>query len=145
MNILKIKTKKRLLGDFGERAAARYLRRSGYRIIKKNFVADGHEIDIIAEDKPTQIFVEVKTRTIGKEHPNEPRPASSVGAEKQRSIIKAAQFYTAYNPINKKKRFDVIEVYVNQNNDKYSVAEIKHLKGAFNLNTAFSPSERNKK
>lgn len=145
MNILKIKTKKRLLGDFGERAARRYLRRSGYRIIKKNFVADGHEIDIIAEDKPTQIFVEVKTRTIGKEHPNEPRPASSVDAEKQRSIIKAAQFYTAYNPINKKKRFDVIEVYVNQNNNKYSVAEIKHLKGAFNLNTAFSPSERNKK
>lgn len=145
MHILKIKTKKRLLGDFGEKAARRHLKRTGHKIIRKNFVADSHEIDIIAEDKETQIFVEVKTRTLGKEHPNEPRPASSVDSKKQRSIIKAARFYTAYNPTPKKKRFDIIEVYVNQNNDKYSVAEIKHLKGTFNLNTAFSPSERNRK
>ena len=145
MQILKIKTKRRLLGNYGERAAVRFLRRSGYRIIKRNFVADSHEIDVIAEDKQSQIFVEVKTRTLGAENPNEPRPASSVTPEKQRAIIKAARLYTAFNPTPKRKRFDVIEVYVNNNNDKYSVAEIKHLKGAFNLNTAFSPSERNKK
>ena len=145
MNILKIKTKKRILGDYGERAARRFLRRNGYRIIKKNFVADSHEIDIIAADRDTLAFVEVKTRTLGKIHPNEPRPASSVDSEKQRSIIRAAQFYTAYNPTPKKKRFDIIEVYVNQDNAKYSVAEIKHLKGTFNLNTAFATSERFRK
>ena len=145
MHILKIQTEKRLLGDLGERAARRFLRRTGHRIVKKNFVADSHEIDIIAEDKETLIFVEVKTRTLGKIHPNEPRPASSVDAKKQQSIIKAATVYTAYNPINKKKRFDIVEVYVNENNGKYSVAEIKHLKGTFNRNTAFSPTERNKK
>ena len=145
MQILKIRTEKRRLGDFGERAARRFLRRNGYRIVKRNFVANSHEIDVIATDKDNLVFVEVKTRTIGKENPNEPRPASSVNAEKQRSIISAARIYSAYNPINKKKRFDVIEVYVKQNNDKYSVAEIKHLKNTFNFNTAFSPIERNKK
>ena len=145
MQILKIKTAKRQLGDYGERAARRYLRRHGYRIVKKNFVADSHEIDIIAEDKETLIFVEVKTRTLGNESPNEPRPASAVNAEKQRGIIKAARFYTAYNPTNKKKRFDIIEVYANSKNNRYSLAEIKHLKNTFNLNTAFDPSERNRR
>ena len=145
MQILKIKTEKRLLGSCGERAACRFLRKNGYRIIKKNFVADSNEIDVIAEDKEALVFVEVKTRTIGKESPNEPRPASSVTPEKQRAIINAARVYIANNPIKKKKRFDIIEVYVNQNKRKYSLAEIKHLKNTFNLNTAFSPTERNKK
>ncbi len=145
MKILGIKTGKRLLGDFGERAARRFLRKNGYRVIKKNFVADSHEIDIIAEDKEYLAFVEVKTRSLGSEHPNEPRPASAVDAKKQRGIISAARFYTAYNPSQKKKRFDIIEVYVNSNNGKYYLAEIKHLKNTFNLNTAFSPAERNKK
>ena len=145
MNILRIKTPKRKLGDFGEKMARRYLRRHGYKIKAKNFVADGHEIDIIAEDRDTLAFVEVKTRTLGHERPNEPRPASSVDTPKQRGIIQAARFYTAYNPVSKKKRFDIIEVYVNSNNAKYSLAEIKHLKNTFNVNTAYNYAERYKK
>ena len=145
MDILKIKTRKRLLGDYGERQARRYLRRHGYRIIKKNFVSDSHEIDIIASNRDYLVFVEVKTRTVGYENANEPRPSSSVDAKKQRGIIKAARFYAAYNPVNKKKRFDIIEVYVNNNNGRYSLAEIKHLINTFNMNTAFSPTERMKK
>lgn len=145
MEILKIKTEKALLGRYGEKMARRYLRRHGYRIVKKNFVAEMNEIDIIAENKDTLAFVEVKTRTIGHENPNEPRPASSVDGKKQRGIIKAASFYTAYNPSKKKKRFDIIEVYVNQNNGKYSLAEVKHLINTFNVNTAYAPSERSRK
>lgn len=137
MKILEIKTVKRLLGNFGERAACRYLKRNGYRIVKRNFVADSHEIDIIASNKDTLVFVEVKTRTIGKKSPNEPRPASSVTPEKQRAIISAAKMYAAFNPTNKKKRFDVIEVYVNDNSKRKCVAEIKHLVNTFNVNTAF--------
>ena len=145
MNILKIKTPKRQLGSYGERMARRYLRRHGYRILKKNFVADSHEIDIIAKRRDTVAFIEVKTRTVGHENPNEPRPASSVDAQKQRGIIKAARFYAAYNPSDKKKRFDIIEVYVNNNNGRYSVADIKHLVNTFNLNTAYEPAERMRK
>lgn len=145
MDILKIKTPKRKLGSFGEKIARRYLRRHGYRIKAKNFVADDHEIDLIAEDKSTLVFVEVKTRTVGHESPNEPRPASSVDAKKQRGIIMAARAYTAYNPVPKKKRFDIIEVYVNEKNGKYIAAEVKHLTNTFNINTAYSYAERYKK
>lgn len=145
MNILKIKTPKRQLGSYGERMARRYLRHHGYRILKKNFVADSHEIDIIAASRDTVAFVEVKTRSVGHENPNEPRPASSVDAQKQRGIIKAARFYTAYNPSDKKKRFDIIEVYVNNKNGRYSVADIKHLVNTFTLNTAYDPAERMRK
>lgn len=137
MKILNIKTPKTLLGKYGEKMARRYLRKHGYKIIKKNFVAESNEIDIIAENRETLAFVEVKTRTTGHENPNEPRPASSVDQKKQRGIIKAATFYTAYNPTPKKKRFDIVEVYVNQKNRKYSLAEIKHLINTFNLNTAY--------
>ena len=145
MNILKIKTPKMELGALGEKMARRYLRRNRYRIREKNFVADGHEIDIIAEDKDALVFVEVKTRTIGLKNPNEPRPASSVDAEKQRGIIKAARLYSAYNPVSKKKRFDIIEVYVSNDNGRYTLTEIKHLKNTFNLNTAYLYAERKKK
>ena len=143
MQILKIDTEKRRLGNFGEKRAVRYLRWRGYRILKRNFVTDQNEIDIIARRNKTTIFVEVKTRTVGAENPNEPRPASSVNAKKQRAIIKGARMFSAYYPSNTKKRFDVIEVYVIQNNGRYKVAEIKHLKGAFNLNTAYEHIERN--
>lgn len=142
MKILKLKTPKKLLGNYGEKMARRFLRKSGYRIIKRNFVADSHEIDIIAEDKQHLVFIEVKTRTLGYESANEPRPASSVDAKKQRGIISAARFYSAYNPTPKKKRFDIVEVYVKSDNGKYSLAEIKHLKNTFNLNTAYKRPER---
>ena len=145
MNILKIRTQKMELGALGEKMARRYLKRNRYRIVQTNFVADGHEIDIIAKDRDTLAFVEVKTRTVGHENPNEPRPASSVDAEKQRGIIAAARFYAAYNPCDKKKRFDIIEVYVNSKNGKYTLAEIKHLKNTFNLNTAYTQGERGRK
>ena len=142
MNILKIKTEKRLLGNYGEKEARKYLRRQGYRIVKKNFVADEHEIDIIAENKDTLAFVEVKSRTVGHENPNEPRPASSVDVKKQQGIIKAARLYSAYNSTEKKKRFDIIEVYVNSKNGKYSLAEIKHLQNTFNLSTAYRKDQK---
>ena len=145
MNILKIKTPKTELGALGEKMARRYLKRNRYKIRETNFVADGHEIDIIAEDRDTLAFVEVKTRTVGHEDPNEPRPASSVDAEKQRGIIAAARFYAAYNPVGKKKRFDIVEVYVNEENGKYTLAEIKHLKNTFNLNTAYTHDKRRRK
>ncbi len=137
MNILKIKTPKRTLGDYGEKMACKYLKKHGYKILKRNYAPNDTEIDIIASKKDILSFIEVKTRTIGTENPKEPRPASSVDQKKQRSIIKAAKYYIAYNPTDKKKRLDIIEVYVNKNNQKYCVAEIKHLENTFNINTAF--------
>lgn len=50
-------------GYEGETIAAEYLTKKGYAIIEKNFTVRGGEIDIIADDHGTLVFIEVKTRT----------------------------------------------------------------------------------
>ena len=125
-----------MTGNFGEGEAARLLKKKGYKILAKNHVEGDGEIDIIAADSEFTVFVEVKTRKYGVDNPVEPRAASSVTPEKQRRIIKAAKTYLAYNPTDKKVRFDVIEVYYDTEGAKRRVREINHLEGAFDLNTA---------
>ena len=138
MKILGILTGQRRLGNFGERAAARYLKKNGYRILERNFVNSGYEIDIIARKKNILAFVEVKTRTLGHENPREPRPASSVTSEKQRKIIEASWGFSSTNDTRAyRKRFDIIEVFIDASNGRERVARLVHLEGAFNLNTAF--------
>ena len=115
MEILKIKTRNRQVGDIGEEAAVKLLKKKKFKIIKRNYVAVGHEIDIIAENRDTQIFVEVKCRE-EKDNSNFPsRPAAAVNRKKQQAIIKAASYYTSFNPSNKKKRFEVDEIISIQN------------------------------
>ena len=134
MNILKILTPKRIIGNVGEDAAAKYLKKNKYRILERNYVKNGHEIDIVAENRDFICFVEVKTRTLGKENPKEPRPASAVTPKKQRSILSCAQVYIATHTMNKKCRFDVAEVYLDEN---MKVERICYIENTFNLDTAY--------
>ena len=136
MKILEILTPKRLLGNLGEDSAAKFLRKNGYRVLERNYVDEGYEVDIIARRQDILAFVEVKSRTIGHENPREPRPASAVTPEKQRRIIRAAKAYVAHHPTDKKIRFDIVEVYYDGEGSKRRVREINHLEGAFNVNTA---------
>ena len=131
MEILNIKTRNREIGNFGEKAAEKLLKSEKYKIIERNFVAVNHEIDIIAENKDTQIFVEVKCRMENEGSHSSYRPAAAVNEKKQHAIIKAASYYTAFNPSDKKKRFDVIEVFVKETNGKLNVSKINHIEGAF--------------
>ena len=135
MNILKVLTEKRRIGNFGEDAAAKLLKKKGYRIIAKNHVEGDSEIDIIAKDREFTVFVEVKTRKHSEDSVGDTRPASAVNAEKQRRIIKAARIYLAYNPSPRKVRFDVIEVYYEERDGKRRVHSTEHLEGAFNINS----------
>ena len=140
MKILELLTDKRQIGNLGESAAAKYLKKNGYRIRARNYVALGNEIDIIAEDRNVLAFVEVKTRTCGKESLIETRPACSVNKKKQQSIIKVARYYHSsikHQLGGKPIRFDIIEAWINDDNGKKSVAEINHLIGAFNSDTAY--------
>ena len=52
-------------GGRGERAAAQYLRKRGYRILAKNFLVPGGEADLVAEKDGLLVVVEVKTRSHG--------------------------------------------------------------------------------
>ena len=139
MEILKIDTEQRKLGDLGEREAAKFLKKKGYKILEKNYVMLEHEIDIIAECESAVVFVEVKTRTTASISEKEPRPASAVTPKKQRSIISAAKGYLATHRPDKHVRFDIIEVYVDKDERGRRTLKLKHLENAFNKNTAYKP------
>ena len=134
MKILNIKTKNRLTGDIGEKYAIGRLKKSGYKILEKNYVADNNEIDIICENKDTLAFVEVKTRTLINGKAPEVRPAAAVTKEKRRAIIKTAAIYLSDRFCEKMKRFDIIEVLVDKNG---KVTDYCHIENAFNLNSSY--------
>ena len=137
MRILDILTPKRLIGNLGEAAAVKYLRKKGYKILKRNYTALGAEIDIIASKGDVTAFIEVKTRNLKHLGYKEARPGSSVTPEKQRKIIKAASYYSASQGLTTRLRLDVIEVYTEDGGRLGKVKEIKHIEGAFDKNSAF--------
>ena len=95
------------LGRRGERAAEKYLRRNGYRIVARNFRAAGAEIDLVAMDGETLVFVEVKTRRSREAG----APEEAVDERKQRRMRRAAElFATRYRADEVTMRFDIIAV-----------------------------------
>jgi putative endonuclease len=94
------------LGDRGENLAARYLREQGYKILIRNFRCPLGEIDIVARDGRTLVFVEVKTRA-----QDDPLPEDQVNSAKQHQITKAGKYYlTRYGVPQPPSRFDVVAV-----------------------------------
>ena len=57
-------TKKREIGNFGEDAAVKYLKKKHYKILERNYTAGKLELDIIAKTKREIVFIEVKTRSV---------------------------------------------------------------------------------
>src|SRR5262245_42212771 len=94
----------RLFGDRGERAAARYLRRHGVLVLVGGHRPALAEVDLIARDGPTLVFVEVKARRHG-------TPAEAVTPEKQRRLTLAAlHFLKRHGLLEQPCRFDVVAV-----------------------------------
>ena len=136
MKILNLKTDKRKLGDKGERLARRLLRRKGYRILEKNYVAKGYEIDIIAKKGNVIAFIEVKTRSERSLGLIEPRPSSAVTPDKQLKILKTANHYKYRRQGEYRMRFDVIEVVIKNNERGKETATLNHLENTFDADTA---------
>lgn len=112
---------KRLLGTRGEEKALNYLINEGYIIIEKNYTCKIGEIDIIAMDLDTTVFIEVKYRKDNKMG----RPYEAVDYYKQLKIMKVAMMYVSSHQLfEKPMRFDVVEIV----NDKITL-----FKNAFTL------------
>jgi putative endonuclease len=95
------------LGRRGERIAERHLRRRGYRILERNFRAAGAEIDLVAMDGDTLVFVEVKTRRTARSG----APAEAVNPNKQGHLRRAAELYAlAHRAQDRAMRFDVVAI-----------------------------------
>lgn len=99
---------RKALGAAGERAAEQFLRRQRYTIVERNYRTRAGEIDLIALDGSTVVFVEVKTRT-GTAHGS---PFDAVNTRKQRQIVRVAQrFLAAKRLFERPARFDVVGVW----------------------------------
>jgi putative endonuclease len=112
----------RLLGDRGERAAARYLRRQGMRVWVRGHRTRTGEIDLIARDGDTLVFIEVKSRRQGE-------PVEAVTPEKERRITSAALgFMRKYNLLEARSRFDIVAIVWP---DDQQPPRIEHYRNAF--------------
>ena len=121
------------LGSWGEELAADYLQGKGYTILERDWHSGHRDIDIIALDGETVVFVEVKTRRLapGKETCLT-RPAAAVTPEKQEHIVRAARIWLSRHPSSDLSvRFDVIEVLLDPNESRDRVSAINHIEGAF--------------
>ena len=100
----------RKTGKEMEDLAADYLSSRGVRILERNFRSREAEIDIIAREDRTLIFVEVKARKTGEKSGS---GAEAVGAAKQKRICRCADYYMhekGVDPFSTCIRFDVIEI-----------------------------------
>ena len=116
----------RLLGQWGESLAARYLIDRGYRILDANWRCRFSEIDLIAKEKGYLCFVEVKLRK------NDRMAAAKefVDFRKQKKLHTAAQLYLSIHPTKEQPRFDVIEIYAPDGLQTVR-PEIHHITNAF--------------
>lgn len=111
------------LGKAGETHAARYLKRRGLKLVERNYHAAGAEIDLIATDRGTLVFVEVKTRKTDRWGP----PGEAVNTAKRRHIVRAARQYIAVRRVGHLPcRFDVVEVVMTDGKP-----QINHIADAF--------------
>ncbi len=113
----------RLLGIKGEDLAVRFLKKKGYRILSRNYRTPLGEIDIIAEDGETLVFVEVKTRS----DDSYGLPFEAVNHRKREKLRKVALYYLK-NVLKKDaaSRFDVLSVRAAGSGN-----EIEHIRDAF--------------
>jgi len=114
------------LGHRGEKIAARHLRRSGYKVLYRNYRAPkGGEVDIVCREADTLVFVEVKTRS----SEDFGTPAEAVTLSKQHLIARGGLAWLRLlgNP-DIHFRFDIVEVRMTGRK-----AEVNIIRNAFGL------------
>ena len=122
-------TQERLhFGTEGEKAAVRFLKKKGYRIIEKNYHNKSGEIDIVAEQDQVLVFVEVKSRADAEYG----EPLEAVTPHKQRKIGQVAKgFMIQHRIVNRDCRFDVVGIKGDPGEPK--TWEIELVQDAFRL------------
>lgn len=108
-------------GEESESIAVSYLKKQGYKIIEQNYRTKLGEIDIIAKEKDTIVFIEVKSR----KSKNFGSPKWAVTPKKQRKISMVALWYLKTTmQSNVKARFDVVSIISSK--DKPSIEIVKN-------------------
>jgi putative endonuclease len=113
------------LGSKGEDLAIQFLKKKGYRIIERNYKTSVGEIDIIARDGNTIVFVEVKTRT----DDSFGYPFEAVNKKKRQKLKNLALLYLKRQVKESPVRFDVLSIFYTDAREQ----EIAHIKDAFEV------------
>ncbi|MEX0602367.1 MAG: YraN family protein [Bacteroidota bacterium] len=114
---------RRLRGIRGETIALRHLLAHGYRLLRKNYRYGSGEIDLVCEEGPDLVFVEVKYRR-SEEYGN---PEEAVTPRKQERLRRTAEGYMLeHNCDDRSYRFDVVAIL-----DRGSSLRIEHFREAF--------------
>ncbi len=118
---------RRSVGRRGEEEAVRFLEKSGLVILDRNVRSRLGEIDLVARDGATLVFVEVKAR---RQREGDP-PQAAVTGEKQRRLGRLAQHYLKWKGLGEVRcRFDVVAITLD---DQDRVKTVRHLPAAFEV------------
>ena len=118
---------RRSVGRRGEEEAARFLEKQRLVILDRNVRSRLGEIDLVARDGATLVFVEVKARRQSEGDP----PQAAVTGEKQRRLGRLAQHYLKWKGLGEVRcRFDVVAITLD---DQDRVKTVRHLPGAFEV------------
>lgn len=111
------------IGNLGEEIAKEYLEKKGYKILDQNYKNKIGELDIVAMDGSTFVFIEVKTKTSERFG----RPEEMVNFWKQKKLLAVSKLYVLEKKIeNKKMRIDVLTVSFNS----FGEPKIEHFENA---------------
>jgi len=118
--------KRKNLGRLGENLAVKHLKKSGYQILDRNFRFQFGEIDIIAKEEKTLVFIEVKTRW----SKNFGRPEEAITPGKIKRMIKTAQYYQLLHPeLPTSLRLDAVVINLSPQGTLERIEIIKNLTG----------------
>ncbi|MCL5010547.1 MAG: YraN family protein [Patescibacteria group bacterium] len=113
-------------GSSGEELAVKFLKSQGYKILDRNFSKRYGEIDIIALDADTLVFIEVKTR-----RPSQfGNPFEGITHRKMESVIKTAHYYTiSHKNLPQSMRIDAVGIRLDDFGGVENIRLIKNISG----------------
>lgn len=113
-----------MMRHWSEKVARTYIERLGYQVLAQNHTLRGGEIDLIAQDGPTLVFIEVKQRTTSRYG----TPAEAITARKLERLRRGALHFmmTRYKRDDLPLRFDAILVHGREN-----AFRLEHLENVF--------------
>ncbi|MFD2171389.1 YraN family protein [Tumebacillus lipolyticus] len=115
------------IGARGEQIACDWLVQQGYRLLARNWRCREGELDIIAQEGDTLLFLEVRTRTTSNRFGT---AEESIDWRKQRQVRQLATRFLSTTPqAFYRFRFDVIVIYLDRSTDE--VQQLRHIRNAF--------------
>ena len=128
-------TNKKRVGNLGESLVSDYLERKGFQFVEKNYQKPWGEIDVIVKKEGVIHFIEVKTvsRDVGdfpkgqKKMGDSYRPEDNVHPAKLKRLSRIIQTYIADKGVGDNWQFDVVTVYLDENNKKVKIEVLENV------------------